>query len=66
MLGQAAAETLRLWPEPIERPDKRTAAVPLADGETATITMPKKMSPQSWQMLLDTLELWKTQSAAAE
>jgi hypothetical protein len=35
---------------------------PLADGETATITMPKKMSPQSWQMLLDTLELWKKQA----
>jgi hypothetical protein len=38
---------------------------PLADGETATITMPKKMSPQSWQMLLDTLELWKKQASEA-
>jgi hypothetical protein len=32
------------------------------DSEPATITMPKKMSPQSWQMLLDTLELWKKQA----
>jgi hypothetical protein len=34
--------------------------------EMATINMPKKMSPQSWQMLLDTLELWKKQAGAAE
>lgn len=25
----------------------------------------KKMSPQSWQMLLDTLELWKKQASEA-
>jgi hypothetical protein len=37
----------------------------LTDRKTATITMPKKMSPQSWQMLLDTLELWKKQAADA-
>jgi hypothetical protein len=28
--------------------------------------MPKKMSPQSWQMLIDTLELWKKQAEAAD
>jgi hypothetical protein len=44
----------------------RVASIPLADGETATITMPKKMSPQSWQMLIDTLELWKKQAAIAD
>ena len=44
----------------------RTTAIPLADGETATITMPKQMSPQSWQMLIDTLDLWKKQAAAAK
>jgi hypothetical protein len=44
----------------------RIASIPLADGETATITMPKKMSPQSWQMLIDTLELWKKQAGAAD
>lgn len=44
----------------------RTTAIPLADGETATITMPKKMTPQSWQMLIDTLELWKKQTEAAD
>jgi len=38
----------------------------IPDSETATITMPKHMSPESWQMLLDTLELWKKQAAAAE
>jgi len=65
VLGQSAAETLRLWQEPIEKITQRTTAIPLADGETATITMPKKMSPQSWQMLLDTLELWKKQAAVA-
>jgi len=27
--------------------------------------MPKKMSLQSWQMLLDTLELWKKQASEA-
>jgi len=37
-----------------------------ADGETATITMPKMMSPQSWQMLIDTLKLWKKQTEAAD
>lgn len=66
VLGQSAAETLRLWQEPVQRTNQRTAAIPLADGETATITMPKKMSPQSWQMLLDTLELWKKQADAVE
>ncbi|MFM7373609.1 MAG: hypothetical protein ACKO39_00435 [Chthoniobacterales bacterium] len=40
------------------------AAARLADGKTATITMPKQMSPQSWQMLIDTLELWKKQAEA--
>jgi len=44
----------------------RMASIPLADGETATITMPKKMTPQSWQILIDTLELWKKQAGAAE
>ena len=33
--------------------------------EEVTISMPKKMSPQSWQMLLDTLELWKKQASEA-
>jgi len=28
--------------------------------------MPKKMSAQSWQMLIDTLELWKKQAGAGE
>jgi hypothetical protein len=28
--------------------------------------MPKKMSPRSWQMLIDTLELWKKQAGAGE
>lgn len=45
---------------------ERITVIPLADGETATITMPKKMTPQSWQMLIDTLELWKKQAAASE
>jgi hypothetical protein len=65
-LSRAAAETLRLWQEPLPKTDQRTTGIPLADGETATITMPKKMSPQSWQMLIDTLELWKKQAGAAE
>jgi hypothetical protein len=38
----------------------------LTDRKTATITMPKKMSPQSWQMLIDTLELWKKQAGAGD
>jgi len=66
VLGQSADETRRLWQESAEKITQRTAAIPLADGETATITMPKKMSPQSWQMLIDTLELWKTQAGAGE
>ena len=41
-------------------------SIPLAGGETATITMPKKMLPQSWQMFIDTLELWKKQAGVAE
>jgi len=28
--------------------------------------MPKKMSAQSWQMLIDTLELWKKLAGAGE
>ena len=62
--GRTATDLRRMWETtaPAQR-DERTAAVPLADGETATITMPKKMSPQSWQMLLDTLDLWKKQAS---
>jgi len=45
--------------------DQRVAAIPLAEGEMAIITMPKKMSPQSWRMLIDTLELWKRQASEA-
>lgn len=30
------------------------------------ITMPKEMTPQSWQVLRDTLELWKKQAQAAD
>jgi hypothetical protein len=61
--GRTASDLRRSWDNMTTAPrDDRTTAVPLADGETATITMPKKMSPQSWQMLLDTLELWKKQA----
>jgi len=63
-MGGATVEQLRQAFQ--QSSSERTTAIPLADGETATITMPKKMSAQSWQMLLDTLELWKKQSAAAE
>jgi len=42
------------------------AAIPLANGETATITMPKQVSPPSRQMLIDPLELWKKQAGGAE
>jgi hypothetical protein len=65
--GRTASDLRRSWDNMTIPPrDERTTAVPLADGETATITMPKKMSPQSWQMLIDTLELWKKQAGAAE
>jgi hypothetical protein len=60
--GLTADEMRRALEQKFESPDQRTTAIPLVDGETATITMPKKMSPQSWQMLLDTLELWKKQA----
>jgi hypothetical protein len=60
-MGGATVEELRQALQ--QNSNERTAAIPLADGETATITMPKKMSPQSWQMLLDTLELWKKQAS---
>jgi hypothetical protein len=63
--GPTADELRRVLEQKFENPDQRTTAIPLADGETATITMPKKMSPQSWQMLLDTLELWKKQASEA-
>jgi len=46
--------------------DQRTAAIPRADGEMATITSPKLMSAPSWQKLIDPLELWKKQAGAAE
>jgi hypothetical protein len=46
-------------PQPSERLAKR-------GNRSATITMPKKMSPQSWQMLIDTLELWKKQAGAGD
>lgn len=64
--GPTADEVRRVLEQKLENPDQRTAAIPLADGETATITMPKQMKPQSWQMLIDTLELWKKQAATAE
>ena len=64
--GRTASDLRRSWDNMTTAPrDERTTAIPLADGETATITMPKKMSPQSWQMLIDTLELWKKQAGAA-
>lgn len=64
--GPTADEVRRALEQKLENPDQRTAAIPLVDGETATITMPKKMSSQSWQTLIDTLELWKKQAGAAE
>jgi hypothetical protein len=65
-MGSPTADELRrVLEQRIEEKDQRITAIPLADGETATITMPKKMSPQSWQMLLDTLELWKKQASEA-
>jgi len=59
-MGGATVEELRQALQ--QNSNERTTAIPLAEGETATITMPKKMSPQSWQMLIDTLELWKKQA----
>jgi len=64
--GPTVDELRRALEQKLEDPDQRTTAIPLVDGETATITMPKKMTPQSWQMLIDTLELWKKQAGAAE
>jgi hypothetical protein len=61
--GPTADEVRRVSEQKFENPDQRTAAIPLVDGEMATITMPKKMSSQSWQMLIDTLELWKKQAS---
>ena len=62
--GQSVGELRRLLEQHREESDQRTTAIPLADGEIATIMMPKKMSPQSWQMLIDTLELWKKQASS--
>lgn len=65
--GRTATDLRRSWEQiSAAQRDERTAAIPLADGETATITMPKKMTPQSWQILIDTLELWKKQTEAAD
>jgi hypothetical protein len=69
VLGQPfmGGPTVEDWRKALQQnSNERTTAIPLADGETATINMPKKMSPQSWQMLLDTLELWKKQAGAAD
>jgi hypothetical protein len=69
VLGQpfTGGPTVEEWRKALQQnSNERTTAMPLAEGETATITMPKKMSPQSWQMLIDTLELWKKQAGAAE
>jgi hypothetical protein len=66
VLGQpfTGGPTVEEWRKALQQnSNERTTAMPLADGETATITMPKKMSPQSWQMLIDTLELWKKQAS---
>lgn len=64
--GNALDNTRKMLEQMHEQSDHRMASIPLAEGETATINMPKKMSPQSWQMLLDTLELWKKQAGAAD
>jgi hypothetical protein len=65
-VGNPTADELRrVLERRFEEEHRRMASIPIADGETATITMPKQMSPQSWQMLLDTLELWKKQASEA-
>ena len=66
--------TTRALPPPAGRPDsdrpdiRRTAraevfTIPLEDGKFATIPYP--MSPQTWELFMQTLKLWQPRLVAA-
>lgn len=41
---------------------RRTASIPLDGGEDAVLQLPREMSAQRWQAIIDTLEVWKKQA----
>lgn len=45
---------------------RRTTAIPLDGCEDAILELPREMTPQRWQTIIDTLELWKKQAQKAE
>ncbi len=41
---------------------RRTASIPLDGEEDAVLQLPREMTAQRWQTIIDTLELWKKQA----
>jgi hypothetical protein len=69
-LGQSllglSSEQLRAMGEKIEAATmRRTTAIPLDGNEDAVLQIPREMTPQRWQTIIDTLELWKRQAEKA-
>jgi hypothetical protein len=44
---------------------RRTTAIPLDGDEDAVLQIPREMTPQRWQTIIDTLALWKRQAEQA-
>lgn len=66
LLGQSTAR-LRAMGEKMEIPfGRRTTAIPLDGCEDAILELPREMTAQRWQTIIDTLELWKKQAQKAE
>jgi hypothetical protein len=41
---------------------RRTASIPLDGNEDVVLQLPREMTPQRWQTIIDTLALWKKQA----
>ncbi len=69
-LGQSllglSSEQLRAMGEKMKAATaRRTTAIPLDGDEDAVLQIPREMTPQRWQTIIDTLELWKKQAGKA-
>lgn len=62
LLGLSSAQMQAMREKMEAAAGRRTTAIPLDGNEDAVLQIPREMTTQRWQTIIDTLELWKKQT----